>query len=269
MIHVSLQTHIECPVPLEHLNELPDLGVTHSRISAMTCSEENMLQFILDAESVGLITITTIADPERIRRMKKELPIRQRFWECRNEDDGDIPAEEYREILDAMVAVGQEEGILGFGGVGSNTDEDSLAWGNAVRDCGDGWPAELAAISWHMYGPYPHKGFRRRPGRHPAWAELEWLLAMANGKDVFITEFGESSSGGCSPEQQAESINELWNCFMDFSLYDPHLIGASLFQIYDGPNPREIEHNYGIHFCDGFGNIDGLKPVAYTFPRNM
>src|SRR3990167_3223314 len=45
------------------------------------------------------------------------------------------------------------------------------------------------------------------------------------------------------------------------------LWGACQFQIHDGPNPTNREHRYGIYRCAADGTIGGLKPVAYTVPR--
>lgn len=258
----GLQTHIEFPVPMERLLQSAELGVWLARQAAMEEAAETMLRNKSDAEAAALVPIVTIADPDRMRLFEPGDHV-----ECRNEDDGDLSPKEYRRILDEMAALALEREVHLWGGVGSNTDEDSLKWGNEVRDCGGGWPKGMAGLSWHMYGPYPHNGFTRREGKHPAWAELEWLMALAADKPVLITEFGEANTTGFSEEQQAESIAGLWQCFLEFHQFDPKLKGACLFQIHDGKNPNNREDRYGIYRCDAQGNIGDLKPVAFTFPK--
>src|SRR3990167_4186733 len=151
-MNIGLQTTIEHPVPVERLAEVSRLGFHLARIAAMECSVDAMLQHQQDAASVGLIPVITIADPARIRLFRPGD-----YVECRNEDDGDLDPAEYRRILDEMAAISLDVGTHLWGGVGSNTDEDTLKWGRDVR--GDGWPAGMFGLSWHSYGPYPHRGF--------------------------------------------------------------------------------------------------------------
>lgn len=256
-MRAGLQTHIEGWVPIERLHQVRALRFELARIAAMACDAESMLTFVEDAQAAGLLPIVTIAEPSRIRRL---VPYGAHA-ECRNEDDGDLSPKEYRRILDEMAAIALETGVPLWGGVGSNTDEDTLAWGREVR--GDGWPVGMYGLSWHSYGPYPHEGFKPKPGEHPCQAEMRWLVALADGRPILLSEFGEANTTGTSEAQQASTITTLWQAWQRLDLW-----GACLFQIHDGPNPTEREHRYGIFRCAPDGTIGDLKPVALTVPQN-
>ncbi len=255
----GIQTHIEEWTPPTRLREVYALGYRLARIAAMDCSVEVMLQNVRDAREAGLTPVVTIADPERIRHFQPGD-----FIECRNEDDGDISPEEYRRILDEMAAISLEVGTRLWGGVGSNTDDDTLKWGNEVRDCGGGWPTGMFGLSWHSYGPYPHDGFTAREGQHRAFGECEWLLALANGLPILMSEFGDANTTGVTEEQQAAVINDLWRLWEQIGLW-----GACLFQIHDGPDAMQYEHRFGIYRCDDKGQVGGLKPVAFVVPQPL
>lgn len=246
----GLQTHIEGWMDPAVLRALPALGFQMARISAMECSVEKMLECVTDAEAAGLITLTTIADPARIALLPG------RFVECRNEDDGDLSPQDYRRILEEFCAEAVKYDVKIVGGVGSNTDDDTLRWGNDVR--GSRWPEGMWGVGWHTYGPYPHQGFRIRD-YGTRRTEFEWLLAMCAGKPLIISEFGWANTTGTTEEDQAAAITREWTAIRD--QLNPY--AACLFQINDGANPTEREHRYGIRRLDGT-----WKPVAYTVPNS-
>lgn len=252
----GIQSHIEERIPLVRLQQAYALGYRLARIAAMECSVETMLQMVGDAKTAGLTPIVTIADPERIRLFQQGD-----FIECRNEDDGDISPKAYRAILDDMAKLSLEVGTRLCGGVGSNTDNDTLRWGNEVR--GSGWPKGMYGVSWHSYGPYPHEGFAPRSGKHPAWGECEWLIAMAAGLPILISEFGEANTTPTTEQHQADTIRDLWQLWQDMGFW-----GACQFQIHDGKDPTNPEHRFGIYRCDSNGVIGDLKPVAFMVPAS-
>jgi hypothetical protein len=253
----GLQTHIEYPVPLERLEAVAGLGVWVARIAAMEGDVETMLRNKADVEAASMIPLVTIADPARILLFEPGDHV-----ECRNEDDGDLDPQEYRRILDEMAALALEQDVFLWGGVGSNTDQDTLQWGRDVR--GDGWPEGMSGLAWHSYGPYPHKGYWLKSlwRDHACHAEFDELKDLAAGLPIFLSEFGFPNTDGYSEQQQADVIAELWREWMRLGL-----AGASLFQIHDGPQSNNREHRYGIYRCDANGEIGGLKPVADTFPK--
>lgn len=251
----GLQTHIEEVIPLVRLQQAYALGYRLARIAAMECSVETMLQMVADAKSAGLTPIVTLADPERIRLFQPGD-----FVEALNEEDGDISPKAYRAILNDMATLSLEVGTKLWGGVGSNTDDDTLRWGNAVR--GSSWPDGMYGVSWHSYGPYPHEGFAPRLGKHPAWGECEWLKAMAAGLPILVSEFGDANTTPTTEQQQADAVSVLWQLWQDLGFW-----GVCQFQIHDGKDPTNPEHRFGIYRCDINGRIGDLKPVAFVVPR--
>ena len=255
----GLQTHINGWVDPAELAAHYTLGVRVARIDAMESTPDLMLESVHNAEAAGMEVIPTLADPAFIALLHGN----NRLVECRNEDDGDMSARAYRKILDEFCAEAAKYDVRVLGGVGSNTDDDTIEWGNEVRDIGGGWPATMYGVSWHTYGPYPHLGFKPRPDG--TRAEFEWLLAMVAGLPLYITEFGVPNTGGMSEQEQADYIAHEWKVIAD----ELHPVAACLFQCHDGKDPHEDEDRFGIRRCNAQGELEALgiwKPVAYTFP---
>ena len=221
------------------------LGFRLHRLEARDCSDDVMLSMIGDVLAVGATPLIVIWDTARLSLLT-DLDV-----EWQNEMDGDVSPAEYRMTLDDACQKAGAHRVRVWGGVISNLDGDSLAWLNAVRDAGGGWPANLHGITAHRYGDgtfeNPHRGFSDRD------AEVKWLKAAAARKPIQITEFGYPSSD-MTEDEQSERIAQEW------AFWQRHSLPAYLYQLNDGPGTFPIDH-FGIRRVDG-----SFKPAAYTVP---
>lgn len=236
----GLQTHIEGWTDPSELRFAFDNRFRLARISAMTCSAEEMLRCVNDAKAAGFRVLVTLADAERIRLLSPGDIV-----ECRNEDDGDITPASYRQILDEFCRIGQEVGVAIGGPTCSNTNAKCVRWATAVR--GAGWPDGMLVLTWHSYDPHENTAF----------AAVERL---ADGLPIIFSEFGYPSTDGA--DDQAEKLSALWPRYEKY-------YAACLFQIHDGPNAAEREHRYGIRACNSDGSMGDWKPSAFTVPEGV
>ena len=240
----GLHSHFDaCIGPLAA--DVTRLGFTLHRMEVTHVDDATMTAMVQESVDAGAQPLVVIWDTSRL----EHLTGRDAEW--KNELDGDMAPEVYRRELDAAVEIAVAHGVRLWGGVISNLDGDSLAWLNAVRDAGGGWPADLYGITAHRYGDgtfeNPHRGFSSRD------AEVKWLRAAAAGKPIQITEFGYPSSD-MTEEEQAERISQEW------AFWQGHGLPAYLYQINDGASTWPIDH-FGIRRVDG-----SWKPSAYTVP---
>ncbi len=247
----GLQTHFGDPIGPELCGDLRALRFTWARIDAQNSSQQTMLAMIDESTQAGLTPLVIVADEARLAALPSGIDA-----EWTNEPDGDIAPAAYRVGLDGACQVAQARGIRLWAPAISNLDHDSLAWLNAVRDAGGGWPAELHGISVHRYGDgtfeTPHTGFSSRT------AEVNWLKAACAGLPYLVSEFGYPTVDGLTEAQQAERITQEWHFWAEEGAEV-----AILFQVNDGPDNTR-EHRYGIRRFDG-----SWKPSADTVPRQQ
>lgn len=241
----GLNTEIEQPISPEERLEVKGFGFQLARLSALTCSLEDTVAMVQGTIDAGMIAYVNLADPSRMRHLPKVALIG-----VRNEDDGDLSPRQYRGILDDFCKVAKETGHKVFGGVGSNTDDDTMDWGEAVK--GSGWPANLHGVEWHIYDPETNNQFAR-------------LKKLCGPLPLIIGEFGEANTTGYTEEWQAERIKQLWQIH---STNFPEAFAICLFQIHDGKSPNAREHRYGIRRCDANGVLQGWKPSAFVTPQS-
>lgn len=255
------------------LQQIASLGFTQVRLDLLEAGGWSAARQITAARDAGLSPLVIVRDSIQVRDLGGILAGCD--VELRNEPDGPIGGNLSPGVYAALVPTFAFEchlaGAMPWVGAVGNLAEDPLTWLQRMLAA---LPAAVTSfgVTVHRYPngnlwSRAHEGFGSREhevlklrnliGDRP-WACSEFGYTTAPQlKRKWLPRWLPGNTWALTDAQVADNVTHEWDFWRRHGARF-----AVLYQINDGPNPKDKEHRFGIRTLDG-----RWKPVAHTVPR--